>query len=123
MTRKAEALMHVVVVVPVECGTWVAEGLFQRGGHILSRDHKGDKQIIRARVPQAGMIDFWSELSGRTGGRGTFSMVLYEYAAAPEAPQAPPNDPEAGVREPRPRSPRGRTGAISVAEPRDPVIE
>jgi translation elongation factor EF-G len=113
--------MHVVAVVPVECGTWVAEGLLQRRGHILSRDHNGDNQIIRARVPQGGMIDFWSELSDRTGGQGTFSMVLYEYTPVPES--TPPNEPEAGVREPRPRPPRGRTGAVSVAEPRDPEIE
>jgi len=120
MKERLEPVMHVVAVVPVECGTGVAELLLRRGGHILSRDHKGDKQIIRARVPQAGMIASWSELSDRTGGRGTFSMVLYEYTTAPEAP---PNEPEAGVREPRPRAPRGRSGAISVAEPRDPVIE
>ena len=112
--------MHVVTIVPVECGAWVAEGLFRRRGQILSRDHKGDKAIIRARVPQAGMLDFGSELSDRTGGQGTFSMVLYEYTPVPETP---PNEPEAGVREPRPRTPRGRTGAIAVAEPRDWVIE
>jgi len=115
--------MHVVTVVPVESATWVAEGLFRRGAQILSRDHKGDKEVIRARVPQAGMTDFWPELSDRTGGRGTFSMVLYEYTPAPAAPPAPPNEPEAGVREPRPRVPLGRTGAIAVAEPRDPAIE
>jgi translation elongation factor EF-G len=118
-----EPVMHVVTMVPVECATWVADGLLHRRGRILSRDHKGDNQIIRARVPQAGMIDFGSELSDRTGGRGTFSMVLYEYTQAPEAPQAPPTEPEAGVREPRPRTPRGRTGAISVAEPQEPLIE
>ena len=120
MKERVESIMHVVAVVPVECGTWVAEGLLQRRGHILSRDHRGDTQTIRARVPQAGMIDFWSELSSRTGGRGTFSMVLYDYTPVPEAP---PNEPEAGVREPRPRVPHGRTGAISVVEPRDPVSE
>jgi translation elongation factor EF-G len=120
MKERVEPVMHVVAVVPVECGTWVAEALLQRRGHILSRDQRGDKQTIRARVPQAGMIDFWSELSDRTGGRGTFSMVLYEYTPLPEAP---PDGPEAGVREPRPRVPRRRTGAVSVAEPRDPVIE
>jgi translation elongation factor EF-G len=112
--------MHVVAIVPVECGTWVAEGLLQRRAQILSRDHSGDKQVIRARVPQAGMIDFWSELSDRTGGRGTFSMVLYESAPVLDAS---PNEPEAGVREPRPRTPHGLTGAISVAEPTDFVIE
>jgi elongation factor G len=119
MNDRLEPVMHVVAVVPMECGTGVAELLLRRG-HILSRDHKGDKQIIRARVPQADMIAGWSELSDRTGGRGTFSMVLYEYTPVPEAP---PNEPEVGVREPRPRAPRGLSGAISVAEPRDPVIE
>jgi elongation factor G len=114
MNENVEPVMHVVVVVPVEDGTTVADCLLRRRGRILSRDQRGDNQMIRARVPQAGMFDFWSDLSGRTGGRGTFSMVLYEYQPVPEAP---PNEPEAGVREPRPRAPAGRSGAISVAEP------
>jgi hypothetical protein len=32
-------------------------------------------------------------------------------------PPAPSPDPEAGVREPRPRRPSGRTTAVAVAEP------
>jgi hypothetical protein len=65
------------------------------------------------------MLDFWPELSDQTGGLGTFSMVLYEHVPAPEAP---PREPEAGVRQPRPTAPRGRSGAISIAEP-DPEVD
>jgi translation elongation factor EF-G len=60
------------------------------------------------------MFGFEHALSSLTRGRGTYSMVLYEYRPAPESP---PLDPEAGVREPRPRVPVGRSGAISLAEP------
>lgn len=114
MKERLEPVMHVVAMVPVEDGTRVAECLERRRGRVQSREHRGDKQIIRARVPQAGMIDFWSELSNHTRGLGTFSMVLYEYQPALETP---PPEPEVGVREPRPRAPAGRSGAISLAEP------
>lgn len=114
MKGALEPVMHVVAVVPVEDGTRVAESLLRRRGRIQSRDHRGDIQIIRARVPQAEMIDFWSDLSERTGGKGTFSMVLYEYQSESETP---PPEPDTGVREPRPRVPLGRSGAISLAEP------
>jgi translation elongation factor EF-G len=114
MKESVEPVMHVVAAVPVEDGTGVAECLQRRRGRILSSEHRGDKQFIRARVPQAELADFWSELSNRTGGRGTFSMVLYEYWPVS---QPPPLDPATGVREPRPRVPVGRSGAISIAEP------
>ena len=119
MKERLEPVMHVVAVVPMEHATGVAECLLRRRGRIQSREHRGDKQIIRARVPQAEMLNFWSELSDRTGGLGTFSMVLYEYMPVPEPPGL---DPETGVREPRPRVPVGRRGAASVAEP-DPEPE
>ena len=119
MKGRLEPVMHVVAIVPVEDGTRVAEALLRRRGRIVSREHQGDKQTIRARVPQTAMLDFWSELSDRTGGLGTFSMVLYEYAPVPEAP---PLDPETGVREPRPRVPVLGRGAISLAEP-DPEVD
>ena len=114
MKERLEPVMHVVAVVPAEHSARVAEALLRRRGRILSREPGGDTQTIRARVPQADMIDFWSELSDRTGGRGTFSMVAYEYQPVSEAP---PPEPEVGVREPRPFGPGGRHGAVSVAEP------
>ena len=43
-------------------------------------------------------------------------MVLYEYWPVL---QPPPGEPEAGVREPRPKVPVGRSGAIAVPEPYD----
>jgi translation elongation factor EF-G len=114
MSERLEPVMHVVAVVPAADGARVAEALLRRRGRILSREPSGEKQIIRARVPLAGMMDFWPELSGLTGGRGTFSMVAYEYHPVREAP---PPEPEAGVREPRPARPGGRHGAVSIAEP------
>jgi translation elongation factor EF-G len=115
MKERLETVMQVVAVVPVESGTRVAECLLRRRGVILSREHHGDKQTISARVPQAAMLDFWPELSDHTGGLGTFSMVLYQHVPVPEAP---PLEPEAGVREPRPSAPPGRSDAISIAVPR-----
>lgn len=114
MPDRLEAMMHVVAFVPVESGTAVAQALVQRHGLILSREHRGDKHVIRARAPEGRMLDFWSELSTLTGGLGTFSMVAFDYRPAADAP---PPGPEAGVREPRPCKPGGRTDSIALAEP------
>ena len=114
MKERLEPVMHVVALVPAENAGAVAACLEQRRGRILSREPSGDNQIIRARVPQAGMMNFWPEMTSRTGGRGTFSMVAYEFQPALDAP---PTEPEVGVREPRHSRPGGQHGAISVKEP------
>jgi len=51
-----------------------------------------------------------------TSGAARTSMVLYEYWPVL---QPPPGDPAAGVREPRPKVPAGRSGAVALPEPDD----
>jgi hypothetical protein len=73
-------------------------------------------QTIRARVPQADVAAFVSALMADTHGTARTSMVLCEYWPALRPPSG---DPTAGVREPRPKVPTGRSGAIAVPEPHD----
>ena len=70
-------------------------------------------QTIRARVPQASAAAFVAELMTETNGTARTSMVLCEYCPVLQ----PPSEPTAGVREPRPTVPAGRSGAIAVPEP------
>ena len=106
--------MHVVVFVPQQYAAAVLAVVSQHRGLVRSSEYRDGTQTIRARVPQAEVPGFTAKLLRQTDGRARFSMVLYEYW--PIAPP-PTGEPEAGVREPRPRVPVLRSGAMEVPEP------
>jgi translation elongation factor EF-G len=108
--------MHVVINVPQEYAARVETRVSRARGRVVESEHRDGTQTIRARVPEVEVGAFVSALVEDTGGRVRTSMVLYEYWPVPERP---PGEPTAGVREPRPRAPTGRTGAIAVPEPDD----
>jgi translation elongation factor EF-G len=116
MPLHVEPVMHVVIFVPQEFNTAVLAAVFQHRGVVRSSEYADGTHKISARVPQAEVSDFSLTLWRRTDGRARTSMVLYEYWPAL---QPPPGEPEAGVREPRPKAPAGRSGAIAVPEPDD----
>jgi translation elongation factor EF-G len=109
-----EPVMHVVIIVPPECNTAVLATVSRSRGRIVSSEYGGGAQTVRARVPQAEVPGFISTLMRQTDGQARTSMVLFEYW--PVAGPAP-GDPIAGVREPRPKAPVLRSGAISLDEP------
>jgi translation elongation factor EF-G len=111
---RLEPVMYVVVLAPQECAIRIVESLSRRRGRIESKESRDGTVKVRASVPLAEMWGYDHDLRSRTYGRGTYSMVLYEYRPVPEPPLL---DPETGVREPRPRAPTGRRGAASIAEP------
>ena len=106
--------MHVVIFVSPECNTAVLAAVSKHRGRVQSSEYVDGTQKISARVPQAEVGDLSSTLWRQTDGQARTSMVLYEYWPAL---QPPPGEPEAGVREPRPRVPAGRSGAVAVPEP------
>ena len=108
--------MHVVIFVPPEYATAVLAAVARHRGLVRSSECKEATQTIRARVPQAEVAGFASTLFRQTDGRARSSMVLYEYWPVARPPSG---EPEAGVREPRPRVPVLRSGAIAVPEPDD----
>jgi translation elongation factor EF-G len=116
MPLYVEPVMHVVIVVPQECTTDVLAAVSQHRGRIESSEYRDGTQTVRARVPQAEVAAFSAMLWRRTTGRARTSMVLYEYWPVL---QPPPGAPEIGVRQPRPKVPVGRSGAVSVPEPDD----
>jgi translation elongation factor EF-G len=106
--------MHVVIDLPQECAAAILARVVRHRGRVLSSEYRDGIQLIRARIPQAEVGAFATVLWRETGGRARSSMVLYEHWPVS---QPPPGDPAAGVREPRPKVPVGRTGAVSVPEP------
>jgi translation elongation factor EF-G len=114
VTLTVEPVMHVVIVVPQTYAAGVEARLPRYRGRVISSEHRDGVQTIRARVPQVDVAAFVSELILYTEGRARTSMVVYEYWPTL---QDPPGEPTAGVREPRPRRPVLRSGAIAVPEP------
>jgi len=110
--------MHVVIFVPPECNTAVLAAVSKHRGRVQSSEYVDGTQKISARVPQAEVGDLSSTLWRQTDGQARTSMVLYEYWPALQPPPGE-GEPEAGVREPRPRVPAGRSGAVAVPEPDD----
>jgi translation elongation factor EF-G len=109
-----EAVMHVVIVVGQEFAARVEARVSGHRGRLVSSEHRDGVQTIRARVPQADVAAFVSDVLADTNGRARTSMVLYEYWPVL---QRPPGDPAAAVREPRPKVPVLRGGAVAVPEP------
>ena len=107
-------MMHIVIVVPRAFAARVEACVPNHRGRLYSSDRRDEVQTIHARVPKANVAAFVSALMIAADGTAQTSMLLYQYF--PNA-QPPPADPTAGVREPWPRSPSPRRGAIAVAEP------
>jgi translation elongation factor EF-G len=106
--------MYVVIIVPHECNPAVLAAVAQSRGLLVSSEYRDEQQIVRARIPQSDIPGFTSKLHRQTDGRARTSMVLYEHWPVAEPPRG---DPSTGVREPRPKAPVLRSGAIAVDEP------
>ena len=106
--------MHVVIVVPQEFAAGVAARVPPHRGRLQSSEYRDGVQTISARVPQGEVAAFVSEVLAYTNHKARTSMTLSEYWPTFERP---PGDQTAGVREPRPKRPISRSGAIAVPEP------
>jgi translation elongation factor EF-G len=114
-----EPVMHVVIFVPPECNMAGLDAVAQCRGRSVVSEYRDGVQKITARIPQVEVADLSTKLWRMTDGRARTSMVLYEYWPALQPPPGDPREPAAGVREPRPKVPVGRSGAIAVPEPED----
>jgi translation elongation factor EF-G len=119
MTLDVEPVMHVVIVVPHAFAARVEARLPYHRGRVQSSEHRDGVQTIRARVPEANVSALVTALMANTNGTARTSMVLDEYWPVLQPPARGAGDPTAGVREPRPRAPTGRSGAVAVPEPQD----
>lgn len=113
MALPVEPVLQVVIFVAPEFAAGVENCVLRYRGRLDSSEHREGMQTIRARVPQAEVGLFVSALMADTNGSARTSMRLCEYWPAFERP---PGYPTTGVREPRPKTPVLRNGAVAIPE-------
>jgi elongation factor G len=79
-----EPIMEVEITVPDEYMGDVTGDLNSRRGRILGMEPRAGKQVIKASVPEAEMLNYSTSLRSMTGGRGTFTMRFLQYDEMPE---------------------------------------
>ena len=82
-----EPMMMVEIVTTEEFMGDIMGDLAQRRGRPQGMDTKGDKQIIKAVVPMAEMLDFSPALRSITQGRSRFTMEFSHYDEMPRQVQ------------------------------------
>lgn len=78
-----EPIMQMEIVVPDDCMGDVIGDLNSKRGRVLGMDTKGNKQIIRANVPQAEVLKYAPDLRAMTAGRGMFTMKFSHFEEVP----------------------------------------
>lgn len=79
-----EPIVHLEVTVPAEKLGDVTSDLNTRRGRMEGLDLlPGGMQVIRARAPQAEVMNYARQLSGLTGGQGSYTMELSHYELMP----------------------------------------
>lgn len=78
-----EPIVNLTVTVPEEHMGDVIGDLNSRRGKVLGMDVKGKKQVIRAQVPMAEVLNYVPDLTSITGGRGSFTSEFDHYEEVP----------------------------------------
>jgi elongation factor G len=78
-----EPVMHVEVVVPVECSGDIMGDLNSRRGRVQGMEMRGKNQVVKASVPMAEMLDYQSKLNSITAARGSYHMEFSHYDPVP----------------------------------------
>ena len=78
-----EPIMLLTVTVPDEFMGDVIGDVNSRRGKVLGVDAVGGKQVIKAHVPQAEILQYSPTLTSMTGGRGSFIMEFDHYEELP----------------------------------------
>ncbi len=74
-----EPLVRIEVLVPAELVGDVMGDLSGRRGRPMGVEQSGERQVIRAEVPQAEMLTYARDLRSITGGRANFHMETAHY--------------------------------------------
>ena len=78
-----EPVFDVVVTVPDEAMGDVMGDLSSKRGKILGMEADSHYQVIRAKVPQAELYKYASQLRSMTSGRGIHTRKFSHYEEAP----------------------------------------
>lgn len=78
-----EPVYDVEVIVPADVTGAVMTDLQSRRAIVMGMDSRGNRQIIKAKVPLKELNSYSTSLSSLSSGRGMFSMHYSEYQAVP----------------------------------------
>jgi len=78
-----EPVMNVEVVAPDEFAGDLMGDLNSRRGRVQGMDVRGRSTIIKAQVPLAEMLSYASDLTSKTGARGSYTMEFDHYDEVP----------------------------------------
>jgi elongation factor G len=78
-----EPVMNVEVQGPEEFAGDLMGDLNSRRGRVQGMDVRGHATIIKAQVPLAEMLNYASDLTSKTGARGSYSMEFSHYDEVP----------------------------------------
>jgi elongation factor G len=79
-----EPIMNAEIQAPVEYAGDLMGDLNGRRGRISGMDTRGNTQFIRAQVPMSEMLNYQSDLTAMTQGRGSFTMEFDHYDFVPQ---------------------------------------
>jgi len=78
-----EPVMNVEVVAPEEFAGDLMGDLNSRRGRVQGMDVRGRHTVIKAQVPLAEMLSYASDLTSKTGARGSYTMEFDHYDEVP----------------------------------------
>lgn len=78
-----EPIMEMEITVPDEYMGDIIGDLNSKRGRVLGMETKGNKQIVKAHVPQAEVLKYAPDLRAMTAGRGMFTMKFSHYEEVP----------------------------------------
>ncbi len=78
-----EPVMNVEVVAPEDCAGDLMGDLNSRRGRVQGMEMRGRNTVIKAQVPLAEMLTYASDLTSKTGARGSYSMEFDHYDEVP----------------------------------------
>ena len=78
-----EPVMNVEVVAPEEFAGDLMGDLNSRRGRVQGMDVRGRSTVIKASVPLAEMLSYASDLTSKTGARGSYTMEFDHYDEVP----------------------------------------
>jgi elongation factor G len=78
-----EPVMNVEVVAPEEFAGDLMGDLNSRRGRVQGMDVRGRSTVIKAQVPLAEMLSYASDLTSKTGARGSYTMDFDHYDEVP----------------------------------------
>ena len=79
----AEGIGYAEIQAPVEFAGDLMGDLNSRRGRVQGMDVQGRSTVIKAQVPLSEVLSYASDLTSKTGARGSYSMEFSHYAEVP----------------------------------------